>query len=178
MQGFLHTVSCIVGPLTSSPVKHGHSLLWKSLSCGLTISVAAVIFRRTPDSRKEGCSSPTLKDRNRRAVRSPSAGTTSFCGGCCGTDGEKYLTHCQRAFPDCEPPGGRPRLSLIDEELPNNGSEGAFAPDRDKQSFLACWVVPDRDSRSRIFRDFVARGAGRRGIDSHLNRMDNVEAAR
>jgi hypothetical protein len=104
--------------------------------------------------------------------------TGTLSGGCCGRNGKKHLTNCQCALPDCEPSGGKPRLSLLDEALFNHSEEGAFTTDRDKQSFLACWVVPDRDSRSRIFRDFVARGAGRRGIDSHLDWLDDVKAPR
>jgi len=127
-------------------------------------------MRRTP---RPGPLSPGGLGKNELR---PESGTLS--GGCSGRNGQGHLTNCQRALPDCEPPGGRPRLSLFDEELSSPSSEGAFATDRDKQFFLACWVVPDWDSRSRILRDFVAGGAGWRGIDSHLDRLDDVKAAR
>ena len=104
--------------------------------------------------------------------------TSSLIGECYGRNSEKHLTHCQRALPDCESTGGKPRLSLVDEELFNPSAESAFATDRDEQFFLACWVVSDWNARSRIFRDFVAGGAGRRRINSHLDRLDDVEATR
>ena len=106
------------------------------------------------------------------------AGRNWLSGGGCDRNGKKHLTNCQRALPDCEPPGGKPRLSLVDEELFNHNAEGAFATDRDKQFFLTCWIVPDWDARSRIFWDFVAGGAGWRGTHRHLDRLDDVEAAR
>jgi len=106
------------------------------------------------------------------------AGRNWLTGGGCDRNGKKHLTNCQRALPDCKSAGGKSRISLVDEELFNPSTKGACATDRNKQFFLACWVISDWDARSRIFRDFLAGGAGRRGFNRHLDRLDDVEAAR
>ena len=101
----------------------------------------------------------------------------SLSGGSCDSNGEKYFTHCQCALSYCESVGGKPHLSLIDEELFKVNAEGTFAKDRDEQFFSVGWIVLDWNARSRIFRDFIAGGAGRGWISSHFERLDDAEPA-
>src|SRR5208337_2440097 len=70
----------------------------------------------------------------------------------------------------------KPDLPGYDERILTKCAQSTVLADRDRQLFLAGWVILHRNTRPFFLWDFVASSPGGRRIDCHLNGLDAAKA--
>jgi len=92
--------------------------------------------------------------------------------------GEEYTPGSQCAFSYRGPAWGQPLFSGADQRVRAGSAKSIGMAHCHKQFFLVGWVVFYWDLHPRVFWNFAASGAGRRGTDRRRDGLDAVEAAR